>query len=237
MKREFKKVSIVIPTYNRLEMLKSRLGELFNQTYQNFEIIIVDDGSSDGTFDFFQENVFDKTRYIRLNENSDCVSIPRNVGICAALGEFIAPVDDDCINEPNKLEILLSNFRDGDVLVYGKRKEMSRNGAITAELECNLPNWNPMNGWGVDNSQFIFKADVFDKVPLIFPTRACDWHLAKHIYKLGSFNFVDEFVSTYIWHNENRSNSKRIYRKEPEKYINYFTNLYGYTFDFYTEYS
>ena len=94
-------VSVIIPTYNRKNLLKRALHSVSSQTFVPHEIIVVDDGSSDGTKDWVQER-FPYVRYI-YQDNSG-VSSARNVGIQEAKGSWIAFLDSDDEWMPNKLE-------------------------------------------------------------------------------------------------------------------------------------
>ncbi|MEK5767478.1 glycosyltransferase [Acinetobacter schindleri] len=101
-------ISVYIPTYNRLELLKRAVQSVQNQTYKNFEIIIVDDNSSDGTQDFLVglAKVDSRIRYFFKNKNSGaCVS--RNIAINLAQGELITGLDDDDYFLPHRLEFFL----------------------------------------------------------------------------------------------------------------------------------
>ena len=101
-------ISVYIPTYNRLELLKRAVQSVQNQTYKNFEIIIVDDNSSDGTQDFLVglAKVDSRIRYFFQDKNSGaCVS--RNIAINLAQGELITGLDDDDYFLPHRLEFFL----------------------------------------------------------------------------------------------------------------------------------
>lgn len=227
-------ISAIIPTFNRGKLLLERIKELKDQEYNNFEIIIVDDCSSSETQVILNGIKDDKIKIIKLNKNSGCVSIPRNIGICAAKGEFIAPIDDDVVNLPNKFRALINSFKEEDVIVYGNRYESRDNKVYKSEK---ITNWDPLKMWGVDNSQILYRANVYDKVSLIFPSKACDWHTAKHIAGLGSIRHVDEYVSEYVWHESNRSSNKVKIEINPKDYLDFYVNDYGYKFDFDTEYN
>lgn len=89
-------VTVYIPTYNRLELLKRAVESVRNQTYKNIEIIIVDDCSKDGTDKYLEEisRQDSRIRYFIKEKNSGaCVS--RNIAIENAQGEFITGLDDD----------------------------------------------------------------------------------------------------------------------------------------------
>ena len=96
-------ISIVIPTFNRRELLQRALDSVFKQTYKNFEVIVVDDGSSDKTYEL---DIFRKppanVHFIRLAQNSG-VSKARNTGVANSKGEWLAFLDSDDMWLPAKL--------------------------------------------------------------------------------------------------------------------------------------
>jgi glycosyltransferase involved in cell wall biosynthesis len=87
--------SITIPTYNRINRLRRCLAAATSQDYQDYEVIVVDDGSTDGTGDMIKQE-FPKANYIRQEPNRGPAAA-RNAGIRAATGEIIAFTDDDCL--------------------------------------------------------------------------------------------------------------------------------------------
>jgi glycosyltransferase involved in cell wall biosynthesis len=104
-------VSIIIPTYNRAALLVEALNSVFAQTYQNFEIIIVDDGSTDGTLSVLNPLVEQGLiRYIYQQNRGE--SAARNHGIVEANGRYIAFLDSDDLFEPSKLEIQVKYLQD-----------------------------------------------------------------------------------------------------------------------------
>ena len=96
------KVSVIIPTYNRRELLKKAIASVYDQTYQDFEIIVVDDGSTDGTpADYGAPR--DKLTFLAL-PHTGLPARARNEGIAHAIGEYIAFLDSDDLWTSNKLE-------------------------------------------------------------------------------------------------------------------------------------
>lgn len=99
-------ISVIIPTYNRYDNLLNAINSVKNQTFKDYEIIVVSDGSTDERYKDDIENV----TMIRLPKSSrellgyPCGSIPRNEGLIKASGEYVAFLDDDDIWMPNKLE-------------------------------------------------------------------------------------------------------------------------------------
>lgn len=95
--------SVVIPTYNRAELLRQAVQSVLDQTFDNFELIIVDDGSSDTTSEVVAE--FDDHRIsFVLNDHGKGGAGTRNAGIIRSRGEWVAFLDDDDMWLPEKLE-------------------------------------------------------------------------------------------------------------------------------------
>src|SRR5262249_23203018 len=101
-------VSIVVPTYNRAYCLPRTIDSVLTQTYPHFEIVIVDDGSTDNTRELI-EGVAARARPIRyLFQPNAGVCAARNCGLQAAKGDYIALLDSDDVWKPWKLEIQLA---------------------------------------------------------------------------------------------------------------------------------
>ena len=99
------KISVVIPTLNRMNTLQRALDSVINQTYKPAEIIVVDNGSSDGTLKFLREQY---PKITILTENKIGVSSARNKGIKKSINQWIALLDSDDAWHPRKLEIQTS---------------------------------------------------------------------------------------------------------------------------------
>ena len=99
------KISVIIPTLNRINTLQRALDSVINQTYKPAEIIVVDNGSSDGTLKFLREQY---PKITILTENKIGVSSARNKGIKKSINQWIALLDSDDAWHPRKLEIQTS---------------------------------------------------------------------------------------------------------------------------------
>ena len=104
MKHKNKKVSIIVPTFNREKHLDTALRSVFNQTFVDFEVIVVDDGSTDGTeavVEQYQGFYPEKVRYFYQSNRGP--GSARNLGIQKAVGEYIAFLDSDDVWDSRKL--------------------------------------------------------------------------------------------------------------------------------------
>lgn len=97
------KVSIIIPTYNRANVLSASVQSILQQSYTDFELLIVDDGSTDNTDIVVETMQDDRIRYLKMPENKG-VAAARNEGIRQAEYDYIAFQDSDDYWKPDKLE-------------------------------------------------------------------------------------------------------------------------------------
>ena len=102
---EVAKISVVVPTYNRRDLLQRALESAQKQTYADIEIIVVSDGSTDGTKETVEGAAADdaRIRFIELSPSRGG-NAARNAGIEAATGDYVAFLDDDDKWLPEKLE-------------------------------------------------------------------------------------------------------------------------------------
>lgn len=153
------KITVIMPTFNRCEMLKEALASIQNQTYKDFELIIVDDCSTDGTQKFLEDAVSKDARIIYIrNKKHQHYNYGLRLGCKLAKGEYIARMDDDDFSLPERFEKQVK-FLDAnpDIAVVGTFFElMGDNTAVKV--------------W-VDNSKPEYCAlDAFYRCPLCHPT-------------------------------------------------------------------
>jgi glycosyltransferase involved in cell wall biosynthesis len=103
------KVSVVIPTFNRAYILREALESVLAQSYGDFEILVVDDGSTDSTPEIIHDLACEKIHYLRHERNRGC-SAGYNTGIRAAQGDLVAFLDSDDLWKPGYLERQVSFF-------------------------------------------------------------------------------------------------------------------------------
>jgi glycosyltransferase involved in cell wall biosynthesis len=95
-------ISVILPTYNRRSTLDRALQSVLTQTYQDYELIIIDDASTDGTGDWLHQQKYPALRLMHLPTNRGAAAA-RNVGIQAAIGDAIAFLDADDVWHPTYL--------------------------------------------------------------------------------------------------------------------------------------
>ncbi len=126
-------VSIVVPTYNCAAFLPSSIGSILAQTYDSYEIIVINDGSTDNTSEVLQP-FMQKIRYIQLEQNRGGAAA-RNIGIRSARGKYIAFFDADDLWLPEKLQTDIGYFnRYPDVsMVCSRHINMDEHGKVFDE--------------------------------------------------------------------------------------------------------
>ncbi len=115
-------VSIVMAMYNSVSYINEAIKSVINQTFQDWELLVVDDGSTDGSAEIVKDYAKKDSRIILLTNNSGVkgAGAARNVGIDNARGEYVAAMDSDDISLPNRLEVQVA-FMDKhpDVVMSG----------------------------------------------------------------------------------------------------------------------
>src|SRR5690606_18830049 len=101
------RVSIVMPSYNAAKTISKSIESVIDQTYPYWELIIVDDCSSDTTYNIVSKFTDARVKFISFQKNSGSPVSPRNVAIKEATGDYIAFLDSDDYWLPNKLYLQL----------------------------------------------------------------------------------------------------------------------------------
>jgi len=112
--------SVIIPCYNSQDTIKRTLESVVNQIYKNYEIILVDDGSTDNTKIAIKEFFKNKSIAYKYLYQENCgPSAARNRGVENSSGEYIAFLDSDDVWHPQKLEIMLHLIKENKVDILG----------------------------------------------------------------------------------------------------------------------
>lgn len=202
-------VSVIIPTHNRAEYLKAAIASVLNQTFQDFEILIVDDGSSDTTPDVVKSFDDDRIQYVR-HPKSRGGAAARNTGIAHSSGEYVAFLDDDDEWYPYKLARQMEVMRRSEpevAAVYSgyfvvERATGKIRGRMTPKLRGDLSSEllasNPIGG----TSCVLVRRDCLEKVGC-FDERLPsfqDYDLWIRISRQFRFDYVEEPLLNYYVH-------------------------------------
>lgn len=108
------KVSVIIPVYNAEKYLEECLNSVLNQTYQNIEIIVINDGSKDGTKAILDEYTQAASNIVVIHTENGGVSRARNIGLDNVSGNYIMFLDADDLLVPNAVELLLQDLKNNN---------------------------------------------------------------------------------------------------------------------------
>ena len=163
------KISVIIPTYNRRHTLERAIDSVLSQTFKPFEIIIVDDGSEDGTRNWVQE-AYPSIKYIYQSNNG--VSSARNKGIISSRGSWIALLDSDDEWMPEKLEdqVIFINENPGSLFCH-TNEIWIRNGVRVNQMKKHKKYGGDIFKYCLDMcrispSSSLIKKEVFEDVGL-----------------------------------------------------------------------
>ena len=127
-------VSIIMPSYNTASYIEESIQSVLNQTYTNWELIIVDDCSTDETFEILSK-IKDVRIHVYYNNENSGAAMSRNRALKEARGQWIAFLDSDDLWMPNKLEKQISYMkRNGYFFSYTQYREMDEKGKDTGIL-------------------------------------------------------------------------------------------------------
>ncbi|MEK7613553.1 MAG: glycosyltransferase [Patescibacteria group bacterium] len=163
------KVSVVIPTFNRSEFLKHAIQSVLDQTFQDFEIIVVDDGDIDSAsvVEKFSDS---RITYIQHQTPRRGGSAARNTGIKVASAPLVAFLDDDDTWVPEKLQLQYDAFRDSDSNVgfcFSGIKKLESSGMSETTVEEGLSDLHITaltRFKGYMTSTLLIKKNVFDVI-------------------------------------------------------------------------
>ncbi|WP_147678946.1 glycosyltransferase family 2 protein [Algibacter pacificus] len=125
--------SVIIPLYNKKPYIKNTLKSVLNQSFKDFEIIVINDGSNDGSIDEVHQITDD--RLVIYNQSNSGVSMARNLGIKKANSKYIALIDADDFWKPNHLQEhynSIQKFPEADLFCNAYALKLSKNHIINA---------------------------------------------------------------------------------------------------------
>jgi len=160
--------SVIIPIYNKKKYLNRSIGSVLNQSFNNFELICVNDGSTDQTYEFLKKLKKKKVRI--LNQDNLGISAAKNIGASISKGKYIAFLDADDKWSKHyllKMRKLIEKYPNSSAYVSGYRcvnktqkwnvifNSKKKDGIVKNYFESRRKNW------GVHTSSVIFKRSIF----------------------------------------------------------------------------
>jgi len=169
MRHENPLFSVVMPTYNRANIIGKAIESILEQTFQSFEIIVIDNGSTDDTQSVLEKYRDDRIRYF-WQEGSGCPASPRNAGIGKSKGDWICFLDSDDSWYKEKLECcfeLLETKVDllhHDLKIIGDRKSFTRKTIRSRQLKSPITINLLVNSNVITTSSVVVRRSLVEKV-------------------------------------------------------------------------
>lgn len=240
-------ISVILPTYNRSKLVGRAINNILKQSYENFELIIVDDNSSDDTESVVKKFEDKRIRYVKNDINRGaCFS--RNLGIKLSRGEYIAFQDSDDLWDEDKLKKQIEFIEESKFdFVFCKIKKINSKGVITSivpnDFICNMKIDSHLLLCGnlISTQTILSKRKCFDKI--LFDEnlpRYQDWDLVIRISKNYNIGFQNDVLAEQYIQTDSITNNyhksvialKQLYEKyyqfvSDKMCLYYFWDLYG----------
>lgn len=224
-------ISVIIHTFNNEKFIAETVESVLRQTYNDYEIIVVDDGSEDGTRDALLPYM-QKIRY-HYKENGGIASA-KNAGISLSNAEFIAFLDHDDLWVPDKLKIQMEHFNNNPQvgLVYAKYTSFKSDKELRTKPEKGYSGWifkELLSKSFIQTSTVIVKKECLNAVgPYDESFKLADeYDMFLRVAKRFQCGFVDKELTRYRVHDRNASRNDLLFDKEN---LRVFKKVYnGYT--------
>lgn len=208
-------VSIIIPVYNAEKYIQETINSILSQTYNNFEIILVDDISTDNSVEIIKENMKNDSR-IKLitNTKKQGAAGVRNIGINYATGRYIAYIDADDYWVPSKLEKQIKFMKNNDCAFSFTGYEFARNDLTLTDKKVYVPkkmNYRKaLKNTTIFTTTVMFDLNKITKDNIYMPIvksedTACWWSILKKGYIAYGLN---EILAYYRRSNNTLSSNK-----------------------------
>jgi glycosyltransferase involved in cell wall biosynthesis len=202
-------VSIIIPTYNRAHLIEETLDSVMDQTYQNWECIIVDDGSNDNTDEVVGEYVKKDSRFKyfhRPDEHLSGGNGARNYGFKMSHGDYIQWFDSDDLMMPEKLDLKVKKLYENDVDFVFSNFELFDTKRIYNTYSAKITKKNILQSFlikeiGLATPQPLIKKKVLDNYSICFNENLRRgqelMYFTKFLYFSRDFLFIDKVLFKY----------------------------------------
>ena len=217
------KISVIMPVYNCVEFLKQSINSVFKQTLQEWELLCIDDGSTDGSIDILNEYAEKDNRIHVYAQQNQGAGPARNLGLQNARGEFVSFLDaDDFYLDADALECMYSTCKEKNVKACGTNLQILRNGDIVPDSIFKDVEQAVFDEEILDYTDFqfdygyycfLFERHILEEHGICFPPyrRFQDPpFFVRAMYAIAKFCFIDKSLYCYRMPNVSRrfSNTK-----------------------------
>ena len=200
-------VSVILPTFRRRKLLGRAITSVLAQTFKDFELLVMDDGSTDGSSDVIEEFRKRDPRVVHVRHDRNCglPALRVNEGIQLACGKYLAFQFDDDLWDRNALKALVSEaIRHSEpVVVVGHCRRERATESVLPYVELNLINLYHQNR--LANNTVLFDRCLIEKYGMydchIGMRRLCDWDLWLRYIKHVPFVVIDDVISQVFDYN------------------------------------
>lgn len=226
-------ISIIIPTFNHARFLSKALESVINQTYKNWEVLVIDNYSTDSTKLVIEKYSDPRISYIKFRNNG-IIAKSRNLGILKSKGEWIAFLDSDDWWKSDKLKSCIDLCNSKTDLIYHdleirfeNKKNIYRKTFRSRKLKKPIFFDLLVNGNAIANSSVIVRKDLIKKVGMINESKSVvaaeDYNTWLKISKLSEqFIYLPKKLGYYFIHNKSTSkkNMSIPLRKATDEFLN-----------------
>ena len=216
-------VSIIIPVYNAERFIRETIDTVNGQTYKNWELLLIDDGSTDLTCKLCDNFAKNDKRIKVIHKKNEGASIAKNTGIEISSGKYITFIDSDDFVEPNYIETILNRIKlNKDLYVFDvmndwKEKKFSLDYEGTLSLKDIIQNY-PYNFISAHISHWVwnkvFKKTIIEKFNILFTNLnyAEDEHFClQYISRIDEIYFINELLYHYCETDFGLGNTNTLY--------------------------
>lgn len=224
-------ISVILPVYNGEKYLKEAIESILNQTYTNFEFIIIDDGSKDSSLEIIKEYEKEDERIIVISRENKGLIATLNEGIEKAKGKYIARMDQDDISLPNRFEEQLKIMEnDKEIVVCGswvnvfgenRKEKISKYFQHDKQIKANL-----IMSCCFAHPSVMMRRDAFVDNNIWYDENfknAEDYHLWTQLAKVGKFYNIPKVLLNYRFL---ETSMTRVAEKEVEKRYQVVKNIF-----------
>ncbi len=205
-------VSVVMPVFNAETFISQAIESILNQSYQNWELIIVNDGSTDNSMEIVRSYPSNKIRVVNFNENRGIVEA-RNAALDAAQGEFIAVMDADDIALPHRLKTQVAYFlKHPECILQGSDSQLIDTAGRIVGKVCRTVDNNKISELLLFCNYFTNSSVMMRKTSVRYHKKyrlSQDYHYATEMDKLGLLANLNEVLVQYRVYENSSSESNK----------------------------